>query len=114
MLEPVLVDINVACKTIESLPQKRQRFVPWEAVQKAVNDGMHPDAIRLTITDMAKVWDTPKVRTPWGWWRGVLENNSKNAWEKTEVSKAEGYKQALAEASASGLLETLGLKIKTL
>ena len=74
---------------------------------------MHPDAIRDTITVMAKEWEVG-VKTPWGWWRSVLDKNSKNAWEKVEVSKAERYKQAIADAASSGLLETLGLKMKTL
>lgn len=113
-LESVLKDIKRDCEIIVSLPGKRQRFNPYQAVQKAVNEGMHPEAIRETLRDMAKYWDTPKVKTPWGWWRRVLEKNSGNMWEKEGIARAEGYKKAIAEAVSSDLLARIGLSIKTI
>lgn len=113
-LETALTDIKQSCDIITSLPQKSQKFNPYQAVQKAVNNGMHPDAIRETAAAMAREWDTPNIRVPWGWWRSKLKKLSQNAWEKVEASKAETYKQAIVEASTSGLLEKLGLKIKTI
>lgn len=113
-LENVLKDIKQSCDIIVALPIKRQMFNPYQAVQKAVNEGMHPEAIKETLGEMARYWDTPRVKTPWGWWRKVIEKNSQNRWEKEEIAKAEEYKQAITEAVNSDLFERLGLKIKTL
>jgi hypothetical protein len=114
-LECVMTEIKQACETIRSLPEKDKPFNPYQAVQKAVNTGKHPDAIRDTLTEMAHYWDTPRIKTSWGWWRFVLNKNSQNAWEKENTAQAEGYRNAIADlARQKDFLSAIGLTIKTI
>lgn len=114
-LEHVMAGIRKACETIVSLPPKERPFNPYQAVQKAVNDGMHPNAILDVLTDMAGGWDSGKIKNPWAWWKFVLLKNSRNLWEKENAIQAESFKQAIADlARQKDFLSAIGLTIKTI
>jgi len=115
-LDRVMVQVKGACDSIIALPQKENRaFNPYQAVQKAVNDGMHPDAILYVLGEMVDNWNSGLIENPWGWWRSVLTKNSRNLWEKENAEQAEGYKLAIASlAQQKDFLSAIGLTIKTI
>lgn len=114
-LESVLTEIKQACETIRSLPEKESPFNPYQAVQKAVNERKHPDAILQTLTALAGQWESRSIKNPWGWWRKVLNKKSQNAWEVESSAKADEYKKVLDElASRADLFKAIGLNIKTI
>lgn len=112
-LERVMTRVKDACEDIQKLPAKKKPFNPFQAVQKAVNEGKHPDAILYALGVMADDWD--KVGEPWGYWRGVLDKNSRNLWEKENTERAEGFKQAIADLARSpDLFAAIGLSVKSI
>jgi hypothetical protein len=114
-LENILVEIRQACETIQALPVKEKTFNPFQAVQKAVNEGKHPDAILSVLRQMANEWDSGKLRIPWAWWSAVLTKNSRNLWEKENAIQAESFKQAIADlAKQKDFFAAIGLTIKTI
>jgi hypothetical protein len=114
-LENILVEIRQVCETIQALPVKEKSFNPFQAVQKAVNEGKHPDAILSVLRQMAAEWDSGKLRIPWAWWSAVLTKNSRNLWEKENAVQAESFKQAIADlARQKDFLSAIGLTIKTI
>ncbi len=115
-LDRVMVKVKGACDSIIALPQKEDRaFNPYQAVQKAVNDGMHPDAILYVLGEMVDNWNSGVIDNPWGWWKYVLTKNSRNLWEKENAEQAEGYKLAIASLSKQkDFLSSIGLTIKTI
>jgi inhibitor of KinA sporulation pathway (predicted exonuclease) len=114
-LEHVLTDIRQACESILTLPEKEKPFNPYQAVQKAVNEGKHPDAVLEVLQRMVDEWDSGRIRIPWAWWSAVLRKNSQNAWEKESQAEAENFKKAIADlAGQADLFTSIGLTVKTI
>lgn len=88
-LEPILE----RCKAILSLAQKNgKKFNPYQFVQSAVNDSIHPAAIVDALDGIKKQWAA--VSNPWTYGQKILKVNSGNYCEREHTAECEKFKTA--------------------
>lgn len=88
-----LTTINNQCRTLDKMPKKNdQKFNPWQAVQMAVNENAHPEAIVTVQAGMIKQWSY--IKKPMGYWTKSIKHNSAKFNERDHIKQSDEFKQA--------------------
>ena len=88
-----LGNINNQCRVLSKLPKRNGiNFNPWQAVQMAVNENAHPEAITTVQEGMIKQWS--QINNPMGYWRNAIKHNSAKFNERDHIKQAEKFKKA--------------------
>lgn len=80
------------CSTLNKLTKSNGvDFNPYQAVQMAVNQNAHPEAIVTVQVGMIKQWR--HIKNPMGYWTKSIKCNSAKFNERDHIAQAEKFKQ---------------------